>query len=89
MTDYTTLELGIDGAVARIWLNRPEMRNAIDDVFIRELGTAFAEAEAAPGVRAVVLGGRGPAFCAGANHDPRPAVPACAPLRSGRAARRG
>ncbi|WP_017757271.1 enoyl-CoA hydratase/isomerase family protein [Pseudacidovorax intermedius] len=67
MTDFTTLELHIDGPVARIWLNRPEMRNAIDDVFIRELGEAFAQAQAADGVRAVVLGGRGPAFCAGAN----------------------
>lgn len=67
MTDFSTLELHIDGPVARIWLNRPEMRNAIDDVFIRELGEAFAQAQAASGVRAVVLGGRGPAFCAGAN----------------------
>ncbi|KTT14915.1 enoyl-CoA hydratase/isomerase family protein [Pseudacidovorax intermedius] len=67
MTDFTTLELAIDGPVARIWLNRPEMRNAIDDVFIRELAEAFAQAQAASGVRAVVLGGRGPAFCAGAN----------------------
>ena len=66
-SEFTTLELAIDGAVARIWLDRPEMRNAIDDVFIRELGEAFVQAEAAPGVRAVVLGGRGPAFCAGAN----------------------
>lgn len=67
MTDFTTLELTIDGPVARIWLNRPEMRNAIDDVFIRELAEAVAQAQAASGVRAVVLGGRGPAFCAGAN----------------------
>ncbi|MEO5737603.1 MAG: enoyl-CoA hydratase/isomerase family protein [Variovorax sp.] len=67
MTDYTTLELTVDGAVARIWLNRPEMRNAIDDVFIGELSAAFAQAEAAPQVRVVVLGARGPAFCAGAN----------------------
>lgn len=67
MTDFTTLELHLDGPVARIWLNRPEMRNAIDDVFIRELGEAFTQAQAADGVRAVVLGGRGPAFCAGAN----------------------
>ncbi|RDI18577.1 methylglutaconyl-CoA hydratase [Pseudacidovorax intermedius] len=67
MTDFTTLELHLDGPVARIWLSRPEMRNAIDDVFIRELGEAFAQAQAADGVRAVVLGGRGPAFCAGAN----------------------
>lgn len=67
MTDFTTLELHLDGPVARIWLNRPEMRNAIDDVFIRELAEAFTQAQAADGVRAVVLGGRGPAFCAGAN----------------------
>lgn len=67
MTDFTTLELHLDGPVARIWLNRPEMRNAIDDVFIRELAEAFTQAQAASGVRAVVLGGRGPAFCAGAN----------------------
>jgi methylglutaconyl-CoA hydratase len=67
MTDFTTLELAVDGAVARIWLNRPEMRNAIDDVFIGELSAAFAETEAAPEVRVVVLGARGPAFCAGAN----------------------
>ncbi|RYF63008.1 MAG: hypothetical protein EOO29_44950, partial [Comamonadaceae bacterium] len=71
MTDFSTLEMAIDGPdharVARIWLNRPDLRNAIDDVFIRELGEAFAQAEAAPGVRAVVLGARGPAFCAGAN----------------------
>jgi methylglutaconyl-CoA hydratase len=65
--EFTTLELTIDDAVARICLNRPEMRNAIDDVFIRELCVAFAEVEAVPGVRAVVLGARGPAFCAGAN----------------------
>ena len=71
MTDFTTLELSIDGPdharIARIWLNRPDLRNAIDDVFIRELGDAVLQAEAAPGVRAVVLGARGPAFCAGAN----------------------
>ncbi|SCK32538.1 methylglutaconyl-CoA hydratase [Variovorax sp. HW608] len=65
--EFTTLELTIDDAVARIWLNRPEMRNAIDEVFIRELCVAFAEIEAVPGVRAVVLGARGPSLCAGAN----------------------
>ena len=67
MTDFTTLELSIEGAVARIWLNRPELRNAFDDVVIRELGDAFAQASAAPEVRAIVLGANGPAFCAGAN----------------------
>lgn len=66
-TSFTTLELSIEGAVARIWLDRPELRNAFDDVVIRELGDAFAQAVAAPQVRAIVLGANGPAFCAGAN----------------------
>ena len=67
MSDFTTLELAIEGAVARIWLNRPELRNAFDDVVIRELGEAFAQASAATDVRVIVLGANGPAFCAGAN----------------------
>lgn len=67
MSNFTTLEFAIDGAVARIWLNRPELRNAFDDVVIRELGDAFSQASAAPDVRVVVLGANGPAFCAGAN----------------------
>jgi methylglutaconyl-CoA hydratase len=66
-TSFTTLELTIEGAVARIWLNRPELRNAFDDVVIRELGEAFAQASAAAEVRVIVLGANGPAFCAGAN----------------------
>src|SRR6478735_12722065 len=66
-TLFTTLELAIEGAVARIWLNRPELRNAFDDVVIRELGEAFAQASAAAEVRVIVLGANGPAFCAGAN----------------------
>ena len=67
MSDFTTLELAIEGAVARIWLNRPELRTAFDDVVIRELGEAFAQASAATDVRVIVLGANGPAFCAGAN----------------------
>lgn len=66
-TPFTTLELAFEGAVARIWLNRPELRNAFDDVVIRELGEAFSQAGAPPEVRVIVLGARGPAFCAGAN----------------------
>jgi methylglutaconyl-CoA hydratase len=67
MNQFTTLELEIEGAVARIWLNRPELRNAFDDVVIRELGDAFSQASAASDVRVIVLGANGPAFCAGAN----------------------
>ncbi len=64
---FTTLELAFEGPVARIWLNRPELRNAFDEVVIRELDEAFSQACAANEVRVIVLGANGPAFCAGAN----------------------
>ena len=64
---FNTLELQADGPVARIWLNRPELRNAFDDEVIGELSAAFAQVVARPEVRVIVLGARGPAFCAGAN----------------------
>ncbi|RZL61055.1 MAG: enoyl-CoA hydratase/isomerase family protein [Variovorax sp.] len=67
MTDYTTLRFDVDGAVARIWLDQPDARNAFDDVVIAELTRAFAEAGARAEVKAIVLGANGPAFCAGAN----------------------
>jgi methylglutaconyl-CoA hydratase len=64
----TTLRIDRSGAVARIWLNRPEVRNALNGVLIRELAAAFAALSAeAAGVRAIVLGGSGKAFCAGAD----------------------
>ncbi len=64
---FTTLQLSFEGAVARIWLDRADSRNAFDETVIRELGEAFTQAGAAPEVRAIVLGANGPAFCAGAN----------------------
>ena len=64
---FTKLDLSIEGAVARIWLDQPDARNAFDDVVIAELTEAFTEAGAAPQVKAIVLGANGPAFCAGAN----------------------
>jgi len=67
MTDYTALIVETSGPVARITLNRPDTRNAFDEVVIAELARAFAQASAAPEVRVIVLGANGPAFCAGAN----------------------
>jgi methylglutaconyl-CoA hydratase len=60
---------GPAGAVARIVLNRPERRNALDPTMIAALGGAFrALAEEPPAaLRVVVLAGAGRAFCAGAD----------------------
>jgi len=56
-----------DDGVERVTLNRAEVRNAFNDAMISEL-TAWAEATAADSrVRAVVISGAGPAFCAGAD----------------------
>lgn len=60
-----TLDIQRDGAVARVWLNRPDVRNAFNDAVIAELGAAFRELGGDASLRAIVLGGRGRAFCAG------------------------
>ncbi|GAB4040230.1 MAG: enoyl-CoA hydratase/isomerase family protein [Rubrivivax sp.] len=63
----STLDIQIHGPVARVYLNRPEVRNAFNDGVIAELTVAFARLGQDPGLRALVLGGHGKAFCAGAD----------------------
>jgi methylglutaconyl-CoA hydratase len=61
------LKVSTDGAVARVMLDRPEVRNAFNDALIAELAETFGRLGADPALRAVVLGGEGKAFCAGAD----------------------
>jgi methylglutaconyl-CoA hydratase len=63
----TTLEVEIRNHVATVWFNRPEIRNALDDVVLKEISATLKSLEKDRAVRAVVLAGRGPAFCAGAD----------------------
>lgn len=65
--DYERLEVERDGEVLRVWLNRPEKRNAHDQQMIVEVGDFFLAAATEFEARAIVLGGRGPTFCAGAD----------------------
>ena len=55
------------GGVARVTLNRPELRNPFDDALIASLTETFRQLDQDESVRVVVLGGNGPAFCAGAD----------------------
>jgi len=55
------------GHAAVLTLNRPEVRNAFDDELVAALARALHVLEADESVRAVVLAGAGPAFCAGAD----------------------
>jgi methylglutaconyl-CoA hydratase len=68
MGSTTTLDIRRPSAhVAEVWLNRPDVRNAFNDGVIAELTQAFVQLGADPALRAVVLGGHGKAFCAGAD----------------------
>jgi methylglutaconyl-CoA hydratase len=62
---FTTVLVSVEERVATITLNRPDRRNALDDVMIKELNDAVASAGRNPDVRVVVLAGAGEAFCAG------------------------
>jgi len=62
---YTTITLVQKGKVATIALNRPERRNALDDVMIREMTDAVTVANRDTDTRIVVITGEGKAFCAG------------------------
>src|SRR4051812_16085277 len=53
--------------VARVILNRPDVRNAFDDLLIEKLKSAFLDVEKDNSVRVMVLAGNGTAFCAGAD----------------------
>src|SRR4051812_1821232 len=53
------------GAVRVVAIDRPDRRNALSAAVVDGLSVALATAEADPAVRALVLTGRGKAFCAG------------------------
>jgi methylglutaconyl-CoA hydratase len=65
--NYPHIEAEQRGAARWLWLSRPEVRNAFNDALIADIAQAFADIEASPDTRVVVVAARGPAFCAGAD----------------------
>ena len=63
--DFRAIRYAAGERTARITLNRPAERNALDDTAIAELTAAFIAAARDPGVKVVILAGAGPAFCSG------------------------
>ncbi len=63
--DYETLLFEVDDQIATVSLNRPERMNAWTPTMARELGLTMRRCDEDDGIRAVVLTGRGRAFCAG------------------------
>ncbi|UCE20286.1 MAG: enoyl-CoA hydratase/isomerase family protein [Gemmatimonadota bacterium] len=65
--EYETILYTVEDLVARVTLNRPEIRNAFNDVMIGELLEVFDNIAGRDDVRVVVLTGRGTCYCAGAD----------------------
>jgi methylglutaconyl-CoA hydratase len=61
------IEVVPQGPVARLWLARAEQHNALSPAMGMELVEALRALAHDDAVRVVVLGGRGPSFCAGAD----------------------
>jgi len=57
----------VDGHIASITIDRPDLHNAFNEVVIRELTSAFKDVGTNAHVRAVVLRSEGKSFCAGAD----------------------
>jgi len=65
MMDYQTISIEKQGPVDHLWLDRPEVLNAINTPMVTELRDYFAGLAENTETRLVVLRGRGRAFCAG------------------------
>jgi enoyl-CoA hydratase/carnithine racemase len=64
-TGTDRVSITITDGVADVRLNRPDKRNALDNEMFLAIARAGEQLKSEPGVRAVVLSGVGPSFCAG------------------------
>jgi enoyl-CoA hydratase/carnithine racemase len=69
---WTNLEIERRGPILRVWLNRPEKLNALDTASLEEIEALFRETQSDFDTKVVVLAGRGPSFCAGADRGNPP-----------------
>ena len=66
MSEPALLE-SVSGGIARLTLNRPDKRNALNAALVRALTEALDRTASDPSVRVVTLAGAGKDFCAGAD----------------------
>jgi methylglutaconyl-CoA hydratase len=64
---HGTVRLEREGSVARVVLDRPDIRNAFNDEMLADLRAIFVDLRCDPCVRAVILTGEGRVFCGGAD----------------------
>jgi len=67
MPEYQKILYSVDQSIARITLNRPDKRNALDDGIVSEFRDALGAASKDQDVRLVLVSGAGKDFCSGAD----------------------
>jgi methylglutaconyl-CoA hydratase len=67
MTSYQKILYAVEQGIARITLNRPEKRNALDGDLISEIRDALRNSARDESVRVVLVTGAGSDFCSGAD----------------------
>ena len=67
MKTFTTIELELRDDTGTLWLNRPDIHNAFNEVMIQELIECFEGINEMDDIRIVILRGKGKSFCAGAD----------------------
>lgn len=70
MADYTSIMYRVEDRIARITMNRPEKRNALNATMRNEIVDALRTAERDDEVSVVLIEGAGPSFCSGYDITP-------------------
>jgi len=70
---YDSLIVEHHGPITRVWLNRPERRNALNARTLEEIAAAFTDMQQRFDASVIIFGGRGAAFCSGADRKDPPA----------------
>ncbi|MGD0711118.1 MAG: enoyl-CoA hydratase-related protein [Bacteroidales bacterium] len=67
MKDYINIKFEINDNIGIVWLNRPDVHNAMNEQMISEITDCYSEINNMPDVRVVIIRGNGKSFCAGAD----------------------
>jgi methylglutaconyl-CoA hydratase len=67
MTNFQTIEFEKQDDLAIIWLNRPDIHNAFNEVMIQEVIDCVEAVNIMDDIRIIIIRGRGKSFCAGAD----------------------
>src|SRR6056297_35711 len=67
MKDYHTIQVDIDKYTATVWLNRPDLQNAVNNEMLQELTESFQLLNNDNTIRVIILRGKGKSFSAGAD----------------------